>query len=659
MDETPQKSTALPRLSRLPRPQSGIPKPTSSLPRPASVIRPSPSRESISLSNNTIGGPGPELKNPRLRASASSHQLRSGPSNGTPRNPKLRASASRDQLNSVANGASRAATPRLSRAAQSTTASPSRIAATPTRKPSASFQASPILDKDLPSEPEAAEPDQVLFTRRLTLTRRPSESFSTSSFLDQGDEVSGNGNVGILPDFAENDTVSDTAKVRSFKPRPSLSERTMETLANIPSSPALSKKKSSSFFDQDRARPSSRSSRPGSSHNSDGSGRASSRAMSRPGSSGGVENRRLSTFKSSTNAFKAPLATIEGTPQSRYSSTPATKTPGLRKSASRPSLSTTTSKRLSTAAGTQGDIAPSPTPAKKTYGMLPPKSGAKTMATRTPKPRASVNGLFKKPSLADLGGSDGSKDSSAAWDGTIASTNSTSADNDAGEAASPSSYRKSSAALRDQIAKAKAAKRAATRQPSATLDVATTSEEPIVPSDDGFDFGMAHEDPFNLKRGESSSMKVLQQRIGAARTSGRLNIAGLGLKEIPSEVTKMYELGSIGANDGSWAESVDLTRFVAADNEFEQLDDKMFPDASPEDLDDDEATQGNIFAGLETLDMHGNLLVGIPLGFRRLSLITSLNLVRSNPDGVSLSSILTQCRHQIDLRTIVWRPLAR
>ena len=89
----------------------------------------------------------------------------------------------------------------------------------------------------------------------------------------------------------------------------------------------------------------------------------------------------------------------------------------------------------------------------------------------------------------------------------------------------------------------------------------------------------------------------------------------------------MYDLESIGTFDGSWAESVDLTRLVAADNELEELDDFIFPDSEPSSFDEAQAAQGNIFAGLETLDMHGNLLVNVPLGFRRLTCLTSLNLV--------------------------------
>lgn len=155
-------------------------------------------------------------------------------------------------------------------------------------------------------------------------------------------------------------------------------------------------------------------------------------------------------------------------------------------------------------------------------------------------------------------------------------------------------------------------------------------KSPIIPSDDGFDFGVNHLDPFNSNRGVNPSKKVLDQRVRAARTSGRLNIAALELKEIPIEVMKMYDLESIGTYDGSWAESVDLTRFIAADNELEQLDDFLFPDNTPDRFDEAQATQGNIFGGLETIDLHGNLLVNLPLGLRRLPCLTSLNLVCLN-----------------------------
>lgn len=151
---------------------------------------------------------------------------------------------------------------------------------------------------------------------------------------------------------------------------------------------------------------------------------------------------------------------------------------------------------------------------------------------------------------------------------------------------------------------------------------------PVIPTDDTFDFGLAEDDPFNLKRDANSTSKVLQSRVAVARTSGRLNIAALGLKEIPPEVLNMYNLESVGASGGSWAESVDLTRFVAADNELEMIEEALFPDVDPESFAEDEDAQGCMFGGLETLDLHGNMLISLPAGLRRMSLLTSLNLVR-------------------------------
>jgi hypothetical protein len=144
---------------------------------------------------------------------------------------------------------------------------------------------------------------------------------------------------------------------------------------------------------------------------------------------------------------------------------------------------------------------------------------------------------------------------------------------------------------------------------------------------DDYGFGIEHDDPFNVRKGDKPNTKVLQQRVAAARTTGRLNIAALALKEIPQEVMKMYDLESMGSYGGSWAESVDLTRLVAADNEIEALDEGIFPDAGSEMTDENGESRGNIFGGLETLDLHGNLLAQVPAGFRCLASLTSLNLV--------------------------------
>lgn len=624
MDETPSKRTSgIPRPSKLPlaRPTSGIPKPTSTLPRPPSTIRPSPSRDSLYGSSSVRSETPSELKAPRLRASASRDQLASQSVASQGKNPRLRASASRDQL--ISRKTSRES---FSRPPPVSSFNSGLTGATPQRRTSTVPLEALPQDEEPPADCEPPE-EQVLFRRRLTLTRRPSESFPGPIF-PEGPE-----NADAAVDYAE--ALYEPVKATPSKARPSLSERTMETLANIPSSPALNKK-SSAFFEQGRpkSRRESTTSRPGSSYNSDGSGRASSRTGSRPGSSGRTDDH---SFRASTNTFKAPLSTIHGTPRSRASLVQPAKTPTVRKTASRPSLNSM-SKLPATPMAAPADNR-SPSPAKKSYGTLR-KSGSKTVASKPSQGRSSVNGLFKKPSLPALNLSNASGDSTrntsvdsvqssnGSWDGTVPPSSSvTSASTAPTDAvASPGSHRKSSAALRDQIAKAKAAKRAAMRQ-STSAQSTTDNEVPIVPSDDGFDFGTIHADPFNLRKGENPKQKVLQQKVGAARASGRLNIAALGLKEIPLEVIKMYDFESAGAS-GSWAESVDLTRFVAADNELETLDDFIFPDSEPGNPEDD--SQGNIFGGLETLDMHGNMLIGVPLGLRRLSHLTSLNLVCSS-----------------------------
>lgn len=186
--------------------------------------------------------------------------------------------------------------------------------------------------------------------------------------------------------------------------------------------------------------------------------------------------------------------------------------------------------------------------------------------------------------------------------------------------------RKTSLALREQIAKAKAAKRAEAGRQSSGTNVTDPGEEfSIIPAGT-FDFGLA-QDPFNQQSIVDGSKGLLRKRLDAARTDGRLNIAAMGLKEIPQEVMNMYNFDAINGQGGSWAESVDLTRFVAADNELETISDDIFPDIDPREMQNDDDSKGNQFGGLETLDLHGNLLKTLPQGLRRLELLTTLNLV--------------------------------
>jgi hypothetical protein len=163
-----------------------------------------------------------------------------------------------------------------------------------------------------------------------------------------------------------------------------------------------------------------------------------------------------------------------------------------------------------------------------------------------------------------------------------------------------------STTLRDQIAQARTLQRNQTARPDELND-----DHDI--------------DPFKQKsKAEEAPWK---QRLEVARRDGRLNIAAMGLKQIPKEVKTMFDEEPMQASSIPWNETVDLTYFSAADNEFKELSDDLFPDVSNEEL--AEQSRGNQFGGLETLDLHGNMLSTIPRGIRRLERLTTLNLVTS------------------------------
>jgi len=256
-----------------------------------------------------------------------------------------------------------------------------------------------------------------------------------------------------------------------------------------------------------------------------------------------------------------------------------------------------------------------------------------------------------------------SQESVFSSNGSTASADTATTPDSTGSPVGVAKIRKSSAALREQIAKAKAAKRAASQQiPEPPMEedaeeeapaqeeeaprAAALEAEPVVPN--SWDFEKTT-DPFNQSRSEMAKSKMLQQRANAARTSGRLNIAAIGLKEIPAEIMNMYDFDLVGRHGGNWAESVDLTRFVAADNELETIDDSVFPDKEPAELAEDESGRGNIFGGLETIDLHGNMLLSIPLGVRQLKLLTSLNLSQNRLQNETFS-VISQLTSLRDLK---------
>ncbi|KAF6814216.1 conserved leucine-rich repeat protein [Colletotrichum musicola] len=636
MDEkqAPARPSGLPRPSRLPVSRLPAPKP---VPKPAPAVRPAPPREGLNSG----------LRNPRLRPAASRDQLNSAPA---PKKPEPRPA------------------PTLRREIP-----PPSLRRPEARVPSLkSVRSVPRLNANEPTYSKPPTPpedkENAPLSRPTSSTRRPSEP-SVTLPSDPTPEVPPLPRDVSPPAVDDAYTEADSAALqtpreKSFKPRPSLAERTMETLAQLPSSPALSKKPSSFFDPEGASRPRSRAesgnSRPGSSYTSDGSMRPASR-HSRPGSSSGAEENPFATNRGAATTYK-PLGTIEGTPTGRTSGVRSLKAPTIR---------TTPQASPSGRPSSSGIPAySSPSPTRPSGIMPPPKTGAATTPARPLKTSVSVNGLFKKASLPALKQTPAPlastpqkatpKLKSAKSYGALRRPTPTKiglpppAPVDGAE---PSEFRKSSAALRDQIAKARAAKRAADRQateaaaapaaepesvpeeapevvaePAATIPPATEIEPPIVPADEGFDFGIGGigvaltSDPFNTRRSENAQNKIIQQRVGAGRSTGRLNIAALGLRTIPDDVLKMYDMESIGAYDGSWAESVDLTRFVAADNEIEVIDDKIFPDVTPEQMAEDEDSNGNIFGGLEAMDLHGNSLISLPMGLRQLRLLTSLNL---------------------------------
>ncbi|QIW94926.1 hypothetical protein AMS68_000444 [Peltaster fructicola] len=183
----------------------------------------------------------------------------------------------------------------------------------------------------------------------------------------------------------------------------------------------------------------------------------------------------------------------------------------------------------------------------------------------------------------------------------------------------------SSSALRQQIAAAKAAAKKVRENP---IDASPWEPESST-------FGDV--DPFNQV--PKDGKHVLRNRIRTARLDGKLNIAALQLKEIPEEVMTMYSSASIEDSKISWAELVDLTKFIAADNELEMIDDKVFPDLTMEELQDEAHGKDGQFGGIEVLDLHSNLLSSVPLGLRRLERLTSLSLTHNRLDNSSLDTI--------------------
>lgn len=192
---------------------------------------------------------------------------------------------------------------------------------------------------------------------------------------------------------------------------------------------------------------------------------------------------------------------------------------------------------------------------------------------------------------------------------------------------------KSSASLREAISKAKAERHAA-------IKAAGKSDR------QNLNAGGAWEDLDSA----CSNKGALKKRIQQARTDGRLNIAAMGLSDIPQEVLNMYDAPALESDDGAWYESVDLVRLVAADNQIQTIGENVFPDIDASSLEtSDEEFKGNMFGGLETLDLHGNCLLTMPQGIRRLANLTVMNLSKNRLDNKSLA-VVAQVQSLRELR---------
>ncbi|KAL8801684.1 MAG: hypothetical protein Q9200_006863 [Gallowayella weberi] len=306
-------------------------------------------------------------------------------------------------------------------------------------------------------------------------------------------------------------TDQEPTKVANRRPRPSLSDRAIQTLSHIPPSPSP-RRRQSGFFPTD-----SPAIRP-----------PSSLGRSRPVTS---------------TAFYPPL------PTSRPAS--PTKRPGLTSNA------------------------------RPTTTIVPSGQASRPANKAKIKPSLQNPSLQKPPSAAEA----------------------------------PKSILKSSAALRETIANAKAARRAGPKYNGDEL------AKPVI---------VNHS--FNVletKTVVDDHANPLRRRITSARNDGRLNIAGMGLKTFPQEVLQMYDSDS--TTDGpTWYESVDLIRLNAADNELEDLG---WDDLSASSLEDGETPCTGIFSCLQNLDLHGNRLQRLPLLLSHLRHLSVVNISRNRLDN--------------------------
>ncbi|KAI4726998.1 L domain-like protein [Aureobasidium sp. EXF-10728] len=351
--------------------------------------------------------------------------------------------------------------------------------------------------------------------------------------------------------------------------RLSLSDRTVESLSRLPETPGTDRRRSSFFAPQSPMGPPSR---PASAMSID-----EAREIPRPKSLAKLPSptKKSSGMAPPTSKMSAKYST----PRAPSSIGVAPSKLGRPASVAGKLTTTTSTPKL-----------PTSKPLQRTSSLRQP--GAGVTATPRPRPTTSIStsAIKPKPTPATAVKGTALKESQA----------------------SPEKLASSSAALRDQIAKAKAAK----RTPGLFKGQQSSSQN----DDAAFD---PFADPFNTKPKNSNGL--LRKRIEAARGDGRLNIAGMNLKSIPDEVLSMYDQRE--DSNMNWSQMTDLVRFVAADNDLDTISDDIFPDVATEvAMNDENEVKGLQFRSVEMIDLHGNNLQTVPAGFRWLERLTALNL---------------------------------
>ncbi|KAI9788241.1 MAG: hypothetical protein M1833_003111 [Piccolia ochrophora] len=438
------------------------------------------------------------------------------------------------------------------------------------------------------------------------------------------------------------------------KHRASLSDRTIDTLSHMAQLPTPDRRKSS-FFNPE-AGPDPRSGRRRSSISTSSSG---------PQAETRSELRRPSQTGSREPSFATPSRSKP--PSSSHANIKTSNSPKgsplVKKGGIHGGRGPMFPPRHDGVTSSDPTKSPSPKPAEKRKipparsNMNPSAPASPAIAGRvlttsslnTPSKAATPVRTYSTPKRATPAGRKGpqtpltdSKVSQASQKGTVP----VASGDDDDSAVQKTRVAKSSSVLRETIAKAKAARKAEERNPSPERAPETpTATSATV---DHFDFDFRPGSP-SKDMVEEKNIGLLRKRVDAARVGGSLNICAMGLKEIPQEVLNMYDLEALDATNGAWYESVDLVRFFAADNEIEKIGSDVFPDRDPRESLENEDDKGNQFAGIELLDLRGNLLQALPTGLRWLERLSSLNL-SSNSLGVECFDVISQCSNIRDLR---------